>query len=150
MSRIRSKLGKAVGYLWRRYAPCEAALPDASAEELRIVNGVRPFTMTSPERIYGLISAIRYVAANRIPGDIVECGVWRGGSMMAAAKTLLALNSTERHLYLFDTFGGMTAPSAKDGTRFGSATPAETFARMQNADGTNQWCFASLDDVRGN
>jgi len=70
--------------------------------------------MTSPERIYSLIHAVRYVLDNNIEGSFVECGVWRGGSMMAVALTLIANQSSDRHLYLFDTFEGMSPPSEVD------------------------------------
>lgn len=150
MSQHNNKLARVFGYLWRGFAPCEAVLPEVNPEDWKIMREVRRFTMTSPERIYGLMTAIRYVTTNRIPGEIVECGVWKGGSMMAAAKTLLKLNSTERGLYLFDTFAGMTRPSAKDGSRFGSETPEESFAKLQNSDGTSRWCFGSLEEVRRN
>src|SRR5216110_1713747 len=79
--------------------------PDISDEEREIIELVRPFTMTSPERIAAVVSAIKY---------IVECGVWRGGSMMAALRTLQRLGDTERTAYLFDTYQGMTKPNAKD------------------------------------
>lgn len=140
----------AAGRLWRRYAPSLARLPEASAEDLRIVREVLPFTMTSPERIYGLVTAVRYLAAHGIPGAMVECGVWKGGSMMAVAKTLLALDSRQRNLYLFDTYGGMSAPSAKDGSCFDAEPPQAYFARNRNADGTCKWCFSSLEETRRN
>jgi len=70
--------------------------------------------MTSPERIHALIQAVHYVTAHAIPGAIVECGVWKGGSMAAVARTLLGLNETSRDLYLFDTFQGMTEPTIND------------------------------------
>ena len=139
-----------MGYAWRRFAPFDASIPESSAEELKIIREVKPFTMTSPERIYGLINAVRYVINNKIPGDLVECGVWKGGSMMTVAKTLLTLNSTDRELHLFDTFAGMTAPSAKDGTSFASATPDEMFVQSKNPDGTSQWCYSSLEETRRN
>ena len=50
---------------------------------------------------------------NKIPGDIVECGVWKGGSMMVCALTLLA-KSERRNLWLFDTFEGMPPPTKID------------------------------------
>jgi len=54
----------------------EQACPsDFGKDETEIV---RPRTMTSVERIYALIQALRYVSANDIAGDIVECGVWKG------------------------------------------------------------------------
>ena len=77
---------------------------DFVEEEIEIIRSVVPYTMTSPERILALIHAVKYIVNNNIPGAMVECGVWRGGSMMAIAKTLLNLNHLTRQLYLFDTF----------------------------------------------
>jgi len=67
-------------------------------------------TMTSVERIYALYKAVEYLSAAQIPGDFVECGVWRGGSMMCTALTLLQAGDTSRRLYLYDTFAGMVSP----------------------------------------
>ena len=75
---------------------------------------VRRHTMTGPARLEALIRAVEYVAQAKIPGAIVECGVWRGGSMMAAALTLQRLGHSDRDLYLFDTFSGMPEPTAED------------------------------------
>ena len=88
--------------------------PDFRDEEISIIREVRPWTMTSVERIYALIQAVRYISANSISGAIVECGVWKGGSMAAIARTLLQMQDVTRDLYLFDTFEGMTPPSPKD------------------------------------
>lgn len=65
---------------------------------------VSPYTMTSPERIFSLRRAVEYVVASRIPGALVECGVWKGGSAMAIALTLMRINSMDRDIYLYDTF----------------------------------------------
>jgi O-methyltransferase len=67
---------------------------------------VSPYTMTSPERIATLCQAVEHLVQSEIEGDIVECGVWRGGSMMGAAMTLRR-HEHLRRLYLFDTFEGM-------------------------------------------
>ena len=45
-----------------------------------IVDRVAPYTMTSPERIAALCDAVDYAVARGLEGDIVECGVWKGGS----------------------------------------------------------------------
>ena len=42
-----------------------------------IIRAVRPFTMTSNDKLHVLITATRYIQLHRIPGAIVECGVWR-------------------------------------------------------------------------
>jgi hypothetical protein len=88
--------------------------PDFLPDESAIIRQVKPWTMTSPERLYALIQAVRYLCANAIPGAIVECGVWKGGSMAAVARALLLAGDTQRHLYLFDTFAGMPDPTAND------------------------------------
>ena len=97
------------------FPPREQAYPpDFRNDETDIIREVRPWTMTSAERIYALIQAVRYVSASSIAGAIVECGVWKGGSMAAIARTLLQMQDVSRDLYLFDTFEGMTEPTAKD------------------------------------
>lgn len=88
--------------------------PDFRDEEASIIREVRPWTVTSAERIYSLIQAVRYVSANGIEGAIVECGVWKGGSMAAVARTLLQIRDLQRDLYLFDTFEGMSEPTTQD------------------------------------
>ena len=75
---------------------------------------VKPYTMTGVERVVALCQSIAYLEKHGIAGDIVECGVWRGGSIMAAAVALLACDSTTRQLYLYDTFNGMPEPGAID------------------------------------
>ena len=88
--------------------------PDFEASDIEIIRAVEPYTMTSTERIHALIHAVRHVVRSRIPGDMVECGVWKGGSVMAMALTLLQLGERDRSLYLFDTFSGMTPPTDRD------------------------------------
>jgi O-methyltransferase len=38
--------------------------PDFRKDELEILHAVRPWTMTSPDRVYALIQAVRYLCAN--------------------------------------------------------------------------------------
>lgn len=87
---------------------------DFSDDKRRIFEQVRSYTMTSPERVGTLIDAVHHVVAAGIPGAMVECGVWRGGSMMAVAQTLHDLGETRRDLYLYDTFEGPPPPSEED------------------------------------
>jgi O-methyltransferase len=91
----------------------ESKIPPAEWQ-LEIINGVGKYTMTSPGNILALINSIKYVIQNNIQGEIVECGVWNGGSMMAAAQTLLALNNIKRKLYLYDTFDDFSTPEEMD------------------------------------
>ena len=121
---------------------------DVVPEEAEIIRAVKPYTLTSNEKLLVLIHAVNHVVDNDIPGAVVECGVWKGGSMMAAAKTLLKRNVT-RDLYLFDTFTGMTEPTARDVDVYGDAARSDYDAHKRT-DGEVDWCRAPLDEVRNN
>jgi O-methyltransferase len=110
-----------------------------------ILRAARPYTMTRDEKRYSLYLATRYITRNRIPGSIVECGVWRGGSMHVVARTLDAIGDTSRELYLFDTFEGMTPPTDKDVTYGGRPVAELLESRPRTA---KIWAVASLEDVR--
>ena len=87
---------------------------DFDADTVRTIKRVRRHTMTSPARLAAMLAAVEHAATAPVPGAIVECGVWRGGSMMGAALTLLRLGAPDRELWLYDTFTGMTAPARED------------------------------------
>jgi hypothetical protein len=99
--------------------------PDYDPASIDLYWKVKPFTLTSHERVFALRQAVTYVAKADIPGAIVECGVWRGGSMLVVAHTLVELGQTDRDLYLFDTFETMPPPGPLDIDVWG--TPAADF-----------------------
>lgn len=118
------------------------------AQITEIIGKVRPHTMTSPARLAALCDAISHVVRYRIAGDFVECGVWKGGSSMAAALRLIQLGDFTRDLYLFDTFEGMTQPAAVDRSR----TSGFAAATMLKAalPGSKLLARAALDEVQAN
>lgn len=122
--------------------------PDMEEEFKRIYRQSKPFTMTSVERMYALYKGTQYIAQAKIPGDIVECGVWKGGSAMVSALTLIELGITDRDIYLYDTYEGMSEPSEKD-IHFSGASAITEWGQSQKQD-HNEWCYASLDEVRKN
>ena len=87
---------------------------DVDQAVLQTVDAARPYTRTTSARVIALCEAVRYIAASGVEGDIVECGVWRGGSMLAAARTLVECGDTSRTLWLYDTFAGMSEPTDVD------------------------------------
>jgi O-methyltransferase len=104
---VRRRLERAAGRDRMRYA-------DLPPERHALFARVQPYTQTSRERVTTLADAVEYVIGARVPGDFVECGVWRGGSSMAVALTLLRLGASDRRLWLYDTFGRMPAPGDRD------------------------------------
>jgi O-methyltransferase len=126
--------------------PEQHAFPfDFDEADKELYRRVGPYTMTTPPRVYALVRAVEYVVARGVPGAIVECGVWRGGSMMAAALTLLRLDAADRELYLYDTFAGMPPPTDVDTTRSGERA-ADLLA--EGDEESHIWAIASLADVR--
>ena len=108
-----------------------------------IVGTCRPYSLLSEERLRANVLAVRYVNRMGIQGDIVEVGVWKGGSMLA-----MILGHDEspipRLFHLYDTFVGMTEPAEVDAEFNGtSAQLAMLHNRMIR-------CISSLEEVKGN
>ncbi len=116
----------------------------------RIVLFVRDHTLLNPEKLFGLIQATRYVASHGIEGAIVECGVWRGGAVMASALALHDLGVSDRTFYLYDTFNGMSAPTQHDFSLRDEEIAIDTFEQVRTGPDSADWCRATLEDVRCN
>jgi O-methyltransferase len=103
-----------------RQAPVapEPDLSGLSAADRPIVERAYPYTMTGVPRLQALIDAVRYCVARGVEGAFAECGVWRGGSVLAMVLTLRDLGVTDRDIYLYDTFEGMTRPTEVDVSRY--------------------------------
>jgi O-methyltransferase len=122
---------------------------DLDPEFLPLMERVRAFTMTSVERMFALYKAVQYIARARIPGDLLECGVWRGGSMMLAAVTLLAAADTSRKLYLFDTFDGHPSPDPAHDIDIYGNTVADGATERRSPE-SSDWARVSIEEVRAN
>lgn len=124
-----------------------AMLPDIAEDVKTVIAEAREFTMTSQERLNAVCESIRYIERRGLNGAVVECGVWRGGSMLAAARMLKMLGNSSRELFLFDTFAGMTAPSEADVAIDGSPAKdlLDSHARKED---NGVWAWASLEDVK--
>ena len=143
------KLTRKAGYTITRCQKANGYPLDFSEVEIALVEKVKPYTMTTPERVHALIHSLAYIHRNGIEGDIVECGVWRGGSMIAAAQTLQSLGDTSRNLWLYDTFEGMSAPTEHDVSSKGTKA-TDKFVKRQTGEDTSDWCLASIGEVTAN
>lgn len=131
-------------------AEARSSRSDMDARFAPIMERCRRFTMTSVERMYALYKAVEYVVAADIPGAIVECGVWRGGSVMVALSTLAALGRVDRDVYLFDTFEGLPRPDTEvDVDMFGNRAIDGWTPHSRGGERSN-WAYAGLEDVRAN
>ena len=103
-----------------------------------------------PEIAWSIYKTIEYVVTNDIPGDIVQCGVWSGGSARFIAESLRHFGDTSRAIYLYDTYEGMPEPDDVDKDSTGvPAASSWNWHRSQNP-GQPNWGFGgSIDDVKG-
>jgi hypothetical protein len=147
MFRLLTKIFSPLEHNRGSYRPEEFFPKETPASLIEIYEQVKPYTMTSPERIFALCRAVEYIQKESVKGDIVECGVWKGGSMMAVAKTLLKSSETGRNLFLFDTFEGMTPPTGQDVDVLGQ-TAESLLKRSDKTKDDSVWCCASLEIAR--
>lgn len=103
----------------------------------------RDYSMTGKDAMFALYQSVRYIIESDVAGAIVECGVWRGGSALLAALTLRELGA-ERPIYRYDTFEGMTSPSALDIDVDGGH--ADDYIERYGDNGKR--CYAGLEEVQ--
>lgn len=121
---------------------------DFTNEEHAIVNEVTPFTSTGPDRIVSLVNATKHIIKHNVEGVIIECGVWKGGSMMAILRTLKNLGVQDRDAYLYDTFEGMSEPTEEDNSIRGESA---LNAYKEQKEGWDKIIYySSLEEVKKN
>ena len=69
-------------------------------------------TMIGMQRLTSLQHCVETVLAEDIPGDLVECGVWRGGACILMRAVLAAYGDETRCVWLADSFEGLPRPDA--------------------------------------
>jgi len=121
---------------------------DLSKEDRKLINQVRPYTMTSEERMIQLIRGVQYIISNKIEGDFVECGVWKGGSSMLIALTLQNMNVNDRKIWMYDTYEGMSDPTVEDKHFDGS--DAQKLLNETNRLEDQIWCYSTFEEVEEN
>jgi hypothetical protein len=102
-------------------------------EDRAIIERSAPYSIAGVPRTQALIDGVRYAVARDVPGAFAECGVWRGGSVLAMILTLQELGVTDRDIHLYDTFEGMTEPTEHD-TSPVEPPALETWKRAQDRD----------------
>jgi hypothetical protein len=144
------KLLSYIGLEVSRKAKIEEFPIELTADEQNLVKYIydKKFTMTSKNNLFATALSCKYIIENKIWGDFVECGTYRGGHALLAAA-LFRLHKSPRNVYIYDTFEGMTLPDAID-IDFKSNTPALEFYHQNKRSKDKSWCAASLEEVKDN
>jgi hypothetical protein len=98
----------------------EQVPPDFDGDTIEMLRAVYDYSVTSPERTFALCESVRYLVRSNTPGALVECGVLRGGSVLAMLLTLMQLDVRDRDIFLFDTFDDVPPPGPDDVDLFGA------------------------------
>ena len=103
--------------------------PELTISENDFCNEVfgKSLTLTSVESLKLLAISCKYVKFNKIEGDFVETGIWRGGSSIVAKYIF----QDSKKMYLYDTFDGMTEPSDFD-YRIGETSSKATVEKWES------------------
>lgn len=131
--------------------PLDRTPVEFSAAEREIIAYVRGNDLTLPSsanRVWATMLACKHAIEQDIAGDFVECGVWRGGHPLIAAA-MFKLHRSPRHVYLFDTFEGMTEPTERDReTAAGNVPAIHEYEEKRRTEGA--WVRVPLEEVQEN
>jgi O-methyltransferase len=99
---------------------------------MRLVHRVRRYTAVFVPRLVALYKLSEEINQRSVAGDIVECGVYNGGSA-AIIASLCEKSPLKRDVWLFDSFEGLPKPTDKDG---------------HEAPAYEGWCHGDLTKVK--
>jgi uncharacterized protein YpiB (UPF0302 family) len=123
---------------------------ELSKDENKIIDYVRAnnLSMCTTLNLQQTAIACKYIVINKIPGDFVECGVYRGGNALIAAK-IFDMHKINKKVYLFDTFSGMTKPTKYDLRISDNSSMLTKYLSLRQKDHTD-WAYASIEEVKEN
>ena len=117
-------------------------IPEIDEENKKLIESIGEHSLTPLIRRWTLIKSLHYINKKKLIGDIVECGIWRGGNLFLAKKIQDKYSKEfKRKFYGFDTFEGMPKPSSKDGIKIN-----EIYQNFKNRN--EPWTKASIEDVK--
>ncbi|MCO6499701.1 MAG: class I SAM-dependent methyltransferase [Vicingus serpentipes] len=147
MKEIIKSLVKRVGYEIKK--PSDKIGEDGMPKDItdttfiEFYNKCKAYSTCSIEPMYNLYKSVEYIVKNNISGDLVECGIFKGGSAMMMCYSLIHFGDTKRKVYLYDTFEGMSAPIVLDVDISGET------AESLLAEGL-AICYSSIEEVKEN
>jgi len=98
-------------------------------------------TMVGMQRLNAVQRCIEQIARDRVPGDVIETGVWRGGTSIFMRAAMRANGLADRDVWLADSFQGLPAP---DKERYPADVRPEQWANLDKFD----FLAVSQEEVR--
>ena len=110
-------------------------------KEKKIINSSSQYTLTPIIRMWALTNATKYILKNKIKGDFVECGIYKGVNIILIKK-IIDLYKKKKNIFCYDTFTGMTSPGIWDNNSLTKINATKNFTSIR--------CECSLEEVKNN
>src|SRR5512139_1739812 len=121
------------------------ALSDDTIKD--IIAAVRPYTGVPAESLELTIRLTLEAIDAGIPGDLVECGTWLGGSSFAMLLAQRhAYGEIRRPVWMYDSFEGMSPPTDPDGRH--AAHWWEGTVVLPKDQASMDYCIAPFENVQ--
>ena len=128
------------------YLRQENYVPEISDEELKIIKKIQPYTMCKMANHWAIIQSLKHIKKNNIEGDLVECGVFRGGNIILFKK-IIDLIGIQKKIFAYDTFEGMSKPGEFD-KDLKDINASDTYNKYKSS--KVPWCFSEINEVKNN
>lgn len=122
---------------------------EADKEIIEYIKISNQFSMTDHHAMYVLSQAVLKAKTNKLDGDFVECGIWRGGNVLLL-KLLNDYYKLDKSIFAFDTFDGMTTPSKFDIDFQNISAEEQLNKNNKSEDKQNIYCYSELETVKKN
>ena len=121
-------------------------IPELSSDEKDIISQASMHTSSTEVAQWAFMQVIKHVENKDIPGDIIECGVWKGGNLIIASlmRNRMKFN---REIWGYDTFAGMTEPNEFDVKPGFTVNAREKFKALTKRSVVD-WCYVPIEDVK--
>jgi O-methyltransferase len=128
------------------YKRNEHLIAEITDEELNIIKEISSFSMSTPANHWAIIQSLKHISENKIEGDVVESGVWKGGNLILF-KIFLDKLQMDKKIFAYDTFSGMPLPGGKD-FDLKNINAKKIYDNYENKG--IKWCYSNLDEVKSN
>lgn len=134
-----TKILKKFGLILSKDIP---SIVEITEKEKSIIKNSKKYSMTTEIRMWSLINSLKKIVNEKIDGDIVECGIWRGGNIILINK-ILEEQKIHKKIYCYDTFEGMDIADNVDK----ELSSGQSASKMIESDDYYK-CKSSLDDTK--
>tara|TARA_A100001015_G_scaffold311585_2_gene415122 strand:+ start:173 stop:943 length:771 start_codon:yes stop_codon:yes gene_type:complete len=121
-------------------------IPEIVEDELNFIKNLEKYSMCPPAAHWSIIQSIKHISKKNIAGDLVECGVFKGGNLILMNHIMQKLN-LKKKIFAFDTYDGMSEPTIYDKDL--KDIPADKTFKKYNIR-NEKWCYGSLEEVKRN